>query len=490
MFALGGNAFDAAIASLCAAFVVEPTLTSAGGSGFLLAHPRAQPPMLFDFFSQTPRTKRPSNELDFYPVELNFGGEVQTFHIGMGAIAVPGNLAGAFTVQQRLGKLPFKEVVQPAIDYAKNGFEITSYQEFCLRLLEPIMLAQPESRKIFAPQGKLLTAGEVCTMRNFADTLTFLAQHGVEEFYQGEIAHRFVKDSQAGGGYLTLADLSNYRVIVRKPLQTHYRGYKLLTNPPPSAGGTLIALALKLLSAVNFTHIEFGSPRHLQILAQVMRLTNEARHNGYDASLDREDSAERFLSQSDPYQHRLKNFVNKWGSTTHISVIDSEGNAASTTTTNGEGSAYIIPDTGIMVNNMLGEADINPFGFHNWMCDRRIASMMAPTLLLKQGKSAVVLGSGGSNRIRTAILQVISNLVDFELSLDEAVQSPRVHWENNVLSVEPNRYQEAMAIADDTKLVLWPEKNMFFGGVHAVRGKKDGMEGAGDARRDGIAILS
>ena len=188
MFALGGNAFDAAIAAVLASFVVEPTLTSAAGGGFFLAHTQDQQNILFDFFSQTPRSKQPPQNLDFYPVDVNFGGENQTFHIGMGAIAVPGNIAGVFEVHKRLGKLPLKEVAQPAIDYAKNGFRISPFQGFCFQLLHPILLAQAESRKIYAPGGKLLTAGEMCSMKEFAATLTHLVNDGVAEFYRGDIA--------------------------------------------------------------------------------------------------------------------------------------------------------------------------------------------------------------------------------------------------------------------------------------------------------------
>jgi gamma-glutamyltranspeptidase/glutathione hydrolase len=495
MFALGGNAFDAAIASVLTAFVVEPTLASAAGGGFLLAHTQDNRNILFDFFCQTPRYKKPVAEVDFYPVNINFGGAIQTFHIGLGAIATPGNLAGVWEVQQRLGKLPFEVVAQPAIDCAKNGFIINNFIGFTIKLLDPILTRYPESRQIYAPDGELLTAERICYMRHFADTLTELARSGIKAFYEGEIAHQLAKDLSAGG-YLTLEDFQKYRVIVRKPLKIHYRGYELLTNPPPSSGGTLIAFALKLLETFDLSQIEFGTSQHLQILAQVMRLTNEARKTGYDTYIYQEDIARRFLSEQHlkHYRSQLNNAVNKLGSTTHISVLDREGNAASVTISNGEGSSYVIPGTGIMLNNMLGEADLNPFGFHNWECDRRISSMMSPTIVLKEGKPELVLGSGGSNRIRTAILQVISNLLDFNLSVEEAVESPRVHWENNIFNIEPisdPEMTEKLLLPEATQAILWTEKNMFFGGVHAVRKMPDGtMEGAGDPRREGVAIAS
>ena len=329
-------------------------------------------------------------------------------------------------------------------------------------------------------------------MKDFADILTELSEQGVQEFYQGEIAHQIIKDLSQEG-HLTLEDLSNYQVIVRKPLQINYRGYQLLTNPPPSSGGTLIAFTLKLLETVDLTGFKFGSSQHLQLLAQTMRLTNEARKDGYDAYLYEDNIAQKFLAKKhlDSYHQLLHNTINKWGSTTHISVMDSEGNAASVTSSNGEGSSYVIPGTSIMLNNMLGEADLNPSGFHQWYCDRRISSMMSPTIVLKAGKPVIVLGSGGSNRIRTAIVQVISNLLDFHLPVAAAVCSPRVHWENHTFNLEPPLQSLNLVLPNATQVVPWEEKNMFFGGVHAVsKTPNGGMEGASDPRREGVTIAS
>ena len=489
----GGNAFDAVVAAILASFVTEPGLTSAAGGGFLLAHTQANENIVFDFFTQTPHKKRNPNEINFYPIEMNFGGAVQEFHVGLGSMAVPGNLAGVFHVHQRLGRLPFTVVAEPAIDYAKNGVKLNKFQYYSLAsILKPIIIDSKEGRDFFRPTGELIEPEGILRMKEFADTLAYLAETGVREFYEGEIAHRLVKDCQDLGGYLTLEDLKNYRVIEREPLIIDYRGNTLLTNPPPSSGGTLIAFALKLLSNVNLTNIEFGTAHHLETLALVMQLTNEARIDGYDTNLYQPDIGDKFLANEHliGYEHRLSEIVNKWGSTTHISVVDSEGNAASVTTSNGEGSGYVIPGTNIMVNNMLGEDDLNPQGFHQWQENVRMSSMMAPTIVLKDNQPEIVLGSGGSKRIRTAILQVISNILDFKMSVKEAVESPRIHWENDVFHLEPGFAEEEVneiTLPADSQLVRWQEKNLFFGGVHTVLETSEGLiEGAGDQRRDGV----
>lgn len=507
MFRLGGNAFDAAVAAVMASFVAEPTLTAPAGGGFLLAHTSAGEDILFDFFSQTPRQKRDLAEVNFYPVHVNFGTVLQEFHIGMGSIAVPGTIGGLLHVHQRLGRLPLAVVAEPAIHYASTGMEMSAFQTYCCEILTPILLGSPGARQLFAPTGTFVQPGELFTMPDLAESLRYLVVEGVRGFYQGDIGQQLVKDCQEQGGFLTQADLDHYQVIERQPLAITYRGTTFLTNPPPSAGGALIAFALSLLEPIDLTKFSFGSLEHLRLLARVMQLTNLARQDGFDAHLDQPNAAAELLSPAHlaRYQAQLEpNLLdlnpldlNKWGSTTHLSVIDSEGNAATVTTSNGEGSAYVIPGTGIMTNNMLGEADLHPQGFHQWQPNVRIASMMAPTMILRSDKPAVVLGSGGSNRIRTAILQVISNLLDFGMTAEAAVNAPRIHWEDGTLNLEPGFAADLTALIQaaefpfDGSVEFWQQQNMFFGGVHTVTCSPAGeLAGAGDRRRTGaVGIL-
>lgn len=492
ILALGGNAFDAAIGSLLAATVVESTLTSLGGGGFLLAHRAAGPSTLFDFFCQTPLQKPPRESLDFYRVELDFGGAIQGFHVGLGSMAIPGVWAGILAVHRRLGRLPLKELAAPAVDLARHGFTVTPYQAFCYRLLAPILLATPAGRVVYAPQGSLLQEGDRCVMPDYARTLEDLVHGGEREFYEGAIAAQMVADCGDRGGYLRREDFVQYQVIERSPLRHRYRHYELITNPPPSSGGALIACALHLLAPFDLHQFPLGSAVQRHLFAEVMRQTNQARSRGYDQRLYEENIAQDFLDPAHllPYQTALQT-LNKWGSTTHISVLDGEGNAASVTSSNGEGSTYLIPGTGIMVNNMLGEEDLNPLGFHQWPCDRRMSSMMAPSLLLENHRPRWVLGSGGSNRIRTAIFQVISHLVDYDQTLVQAIDHPRIHWENQVLNLEPPHGGHMPFPADLGEVNYWQEQNMFFGGVHGVGCHIEGQWSAvGDRRREGAGAIS
>lgn len=492
----GGNAFDAAIAAVMTAWIAESVLTSAGGGGFLLAHTARGESCLFDFFTQTPRISSIQQKPDFYPISANFGDTTQEFHIGLGSMAVPGAVAGLLHVHQRLGRLPLSAIAAPAIHYARQGVTVNPFLAYVYQVLEPILTASEAARAIYTINDRLLIAGDLLQMPDLADTLIQLVEHGVAFFYEGAIAAQIVQDCQAAGGYLTLDDLRQYQVIERKPLRLTYRGTTFLANPPPSSGGTLIGFALKLLEKLDFAQLEPRSSEYLTRLARVMALTNEARRNGYDSRLYESDVAEQFLAEPhlSPYQAVLAGAVNKLGSTTQVSVIDAEGNAASVTTSNGEGSSYIIPGTAIMVNNMLGEEDLHPHGFHQWTPNQRISSMMAPTLILQDGKPRLALGSGGSNRIRTAILQVVSNVLDFAMPLGEAIAAPRIHWERGILHIEPGydtQLAQSASTEDTTETIAWKQKNMFFGGVHAVSLDEDGIiHGAGDDRRGGAVAIA
>jgi gamma-glutamyltranspeptidase/glutathione hydrolase len=204
------------------------------------------------FLLKHPVKKEIRDEINFYPVEVDFGGAVQEFHIGLGSMAVPGNIAGVFHVHKRLGRLPFKLLLNRLYTMLKMEF-LNRFQYYCLTsILKPIIIGYKEGRQVFGPTGELIEPEGLLIMKEFADTLAYLAKKGAREFYEGEIAHRLVKDCHDLGGYLTLEDLKNYRVIEREPLLIDYRGNTLLTNPPPSSGGTLIAFALKLLSKVEF----------------------------------------------------------------------------------------------------------------------------------------------------------------------------------------------------------------------------------------------
>ena len=494
----GGNAFDAALAAFFTACVAEPVLASLGGGGFLLAATPGRSPLLYDFFAQTPRRKPPVEALDFYPITADFGTAQQEFHIGMGAIATPGAVRGVFAIHRDLCRLPLEVIVEPACRAARDGVAVNALQAYIAEIVSPILLSSPEAIRLHesttAP-GRLAREHEVIQHREQADLFESLAREGEGLFYEGELAEELIDACAANGGCLVGEDLREYRVERREPLSLDYRGATLFTNPPPSLGGSLIAFALSLLKGEGVGRLEPDSGEWLMTLASAMRLTQHLRKSeGVDRRLDLSTSRKILGDEYlEAYRRSLRDHHPFPRGTTQISVADASGNLASMTLSNGEGSGYVLPGTGVMLNNMLGEEDINPHGFHRWPEDRRIASMMSPTLVFSGDGRRVATGSGGSNRIRSAILQVLVNLIDFRMGVEEAVERPRIHFESGVLNleVEPGPAVDARLRETFGQVRYWPGKNLFFGGAHSVTQALDGtLDGKGDSRRGGVCVIA
>lgn len=488
----GGNAFDAIVAAHFAACVCEPVLASLGGGGYLLAHTNDNSSVVYDFFAQTPIQKRATNDLDFYPISADFGTATQEFHIGWGSVATPGTVKGLFTIHRELCTIPIHELMQPAISLAQNGVEVNSFQAYIFDIIHAIFTASPECKDLYkSKQGDdLARHGETLYLPELADSLSALAHEGDDLFYQGEIGRIIAETMKNNGGHLDEKDLSNYQVYKAKPLHINYNGTKILTNPPPSTGGILVAFALKLAEEINLQKFNFGSEEHLLALAEIMTLTNKARVDASSQSCSQGPLGILAPEYVSLYKKEILQRFHTARGTTHISIMDSYGNIASLTTSNGEGCGHLVKNTGIMLNNMLGEEDINPRGFHLWNTNERMASMMSPTLAVHGKNHYIALGSGGSNRIRTAILQVMINLIDFKMDLNSAVNSARIHCENDILGVE-NDFDNAVVkklCERFPKNNIWQNHNLFFGGVHAVMKHNNEFSGVGDIRRGGVSV--
>lgn len=487
----GGNAFDAVVAAHWCACVAEPVLTSLGGGGFLLARAADGDSCVYDFFAQTPAHKQPLADIDFHPIHADFGTTLQEFHIGYGAVATPGTVRGLFQIHRERCTLPMPDLLAPAIDLARRGVRINALQAYIFDIVKPIYLATEPAARVFSSRrqsGRLAGDGETLQQPELADTLEALGREGDRLFYSGEIATRIDTACRSGGGFLRRSDLEVYQVIKRRPLSIHYRGAQLHTNPPPSSGGLLIGFALKLIERLAPDGLDLRSPAATALLADVMRHTNEARLESLARdSFDHQLLEPEYLQQ---YLLRIHGRGRAYRGTTHISVIDAQGNLAALTSSNGEGCGHMIGDTGIMLNNMLGEEDLNPHGFHHWQENQRLTSMMAPGMLRTSDGTCIALGSGGSNRIRSAILQVVCAIVDGGLSLQDAIRRPRFHYENDVLNLEAgyDDAEQAELRLQFEQLKSWPDHNLYFGGVHAVAHGPFGFDCFGDPRRGGVAV--
>lgn len=499
ILAEGGNAVDACIAAAFVSWVTESPLTGPGAGGFMLVHrARDGASRLLDFFVSIPGRGLPLSGGEMEPVDIRFDRQTaQTFLIGPASCAVPGSVAGLAEAHRLYGRLPWPDLIGPAIEAARRGVELTKPQAYLHAILDPVLRREPESRAVYGRRGPL-GVGERAVMRDLAKTLEQLADEGGEGFYRGELARRISACVRNGGGRITECDLAEYRVIHRRPVRIRYRGREFVTNPPPSSGGLLIAFALRVLDRLE--RREPGSLEAIDGLAAAMREAGRARDGAFRSLLHRGGAAKRLLADASIREAAKRARwmsdeaaleVQGLPSTTHVSVLDAGGNAASLSSSTGCGSGVVVPGTGIHLNNMLGEIDLNPGG-RRASPGRRLTSMMAPSLLLEESRPRLVVGSAGSERLRGAILQVVVNVVDHGMGVREAIESPRVHLDGCELHLEGGTDP---AVADrleelDYEVVRWRRRNLFFGGVAAVARRNGGdLEAGGDPRRGGFGVV-
>jgi len=486
----GGNAVDAAVGAMLTSFAAEQLLTGLGAGGYMLVAGAGEEPALLDFFVEAPSDRRSSGAdranggaedgpppAELRAVDVSFGDAAQVFHIGPASCGVYGTPAGVCEAMRRWGTVPLQELAAPAARLAREGVKLNAGQAYIAKILADLLTSTPECAALWAPQGHVLKEGELLRNPELGDALLLLGQAGAEPFYRGEIAAAVSDWLRAHGAALSSENLAGYRALKREPVSVRYRDREVLTNPPPSAGGTLLAYALALLD-------HGPTPPRLSGVVEAMKAAQVQRTPEFVEGLSEIGFLERFLAK-------------RLGSTTHISILDVQGRACSVTCSNGEGSGVLVPGTGIHLNNMMGEQDLNPLGFHRHPVGRRMPSMMAPSVVMRGGQVELVLGSAGSNRIRSALLQTIVGVVDHGLPARAAVHAPRVHFEDGTLYVEPGIDLDALAdpraapgssTAAPEQIVEFGELNLFFGGVQAVLRRDGAIDGAGDPRRGGVAV--
>ncbi len=423
VLAAGGNAVDAAVGAAFAMPVTEPGLASLAGGGFMMLRDPDGATHLIDFFAAVPS---PHDRKVHEVVTVEFSGAVQDFTIGPSTVAVPGVLSGLLHAHAAHGRLSREDMLGPAQALVRRGSALTATQALVLRLIGPIVTSTPEAAAIYAPGGRLLAEADV--MRNAAYA------HFLDEIAAG-------LSGLPAEGPLLEEDLAGYRVFEREPLRVELPGGTLFTNPPPSLGGSIIAAALAQLPS---------SPTALDLLEALRDATEQSKTLA-------------------PTSVR---------GTTHISVTDGVQSVAMTVS-NGSCSGVMLGDTGVQLNNMMGESDLHPDGF-DAPVGSRIRSMMAPSLVERDGV-VTALGTGGSERIRSAMTRVVAGLLR-GVPMKQAIDLPRVHMDNaGVVQVEPG-FAPAELAALPEPVSHWRHEDFYFGGVHAV--SSDGLAAA-DTRRGG-----
>ena len=510
----GGNAVDAAVAEGCSLAVTLPRAGNIGGDGFMLVHTAAtRETVVIDFRSVAPAAARLEMFVD------KKGEESPQASRGYRASAVPGTVAGLELAHRRYGKLPWKDVVTPARRLAAEGIVLTPDEAFVFSWArERMMESVAGQRTFYKPGGELYRAGEVMKQPDLAWSLGQIADNGADAFYKGEIARRFAADMKAHKGLITLEDLAAYKPVVREPLMGTYRGYTVATTPPASSGGATLLQMLNILESFDLKALGgSGSSGALHVMAEAMKLAYADRYRhlgdtdfvkvplkGFTSKAYGAQQASRIdvnqaksakaLGAGDPWKYESP-------STTHFSIADSAGNAVSTTYTLGAdfGSGVMVEGTGFVLNNQMNNysheqaveaARKGRASPPNAMAPgKRMLSTMMPTLVFKDGKPWLVTGTPGGSTIIDTVLQVIVNVIDFDLNVAEATHQPRIFQAaTDTLEVEPNFNPDTVAAFRAKGHSVKAAETM--GSAQSIMIDKGLFLGAADPRRPGALAVA
>jgi gamma-glutamyltranspeptidase/glutathione hydrolase len=472
----GGNAVDAAVAVGFALAVTYPYAGNIGGGGFMVIHLADGKNITIDFREKAPL----SAHKDMY---LNKAGDFvpELSQTGTTSAGVPGSVAGLIYALEKYGTLPLAEVIQPAIDLAKNGWKLNARDDRIFNSNTQLLEKYPSTRKIFMKDSTTYKEGDLFIQSDLAWTLGQIKEFGRNGFYKGKVAELLVKQVRSLGGYITAEDLEKYQPVEREPVIGNYRGFQVVSMPPSSSGGIALVELLNILESYNLADDGWGSSQYIHHLVEAMKYVYADRtyHLG-DADfypvpkeqLISKDYAKTIVDEIEKAKNKavpsaeIKELdvtsIHESKETTHYSVYDSFGNAVSTTTTinSAFGSGIVVESAGFLLNNEMDDFSGKPgaqnqFGLlgteaNSIRPEKRMLSSMTPTIILKDGKPFIIIGSPGGSTIITVVLQVILNCIDFDMNIREAIEKPRIHhqWMPDSL------YYEQKALTEDVKKEL------------------------------------
>ena len=504
----GGNAIDAAVATALTLAVVLPRAGNLGGGGFMLIYSNElQKTIAIDYREMAPA--KASRDM-FLDNKGNYDRKKAQFSLL--SAGVPGTVAGLYYALEKYGTLSWDEVLDPAINLAENGFKVPHDLSSVLTNYKNRLTANQATAEAYYKKNKVpYKVGEVMKLPDLAWSLKELKQYGPSAFYQGEIAKKIVAEMERNGGLITLKDLGNYKVKERVPIKGTYKGYEIVSMPPSSSGGVHLIQMLNMLEPFSLNEMGFGSAETIHLLSEVMKraYSDRSKYLGdtdfvevplkgltsktYAKNLLKEISLSKVTSSKDisygnplPYESP---------DTTHFSVMDDRGNVVSNTYTLNfsYGSGIVIPGTGILMNNEMDDFSSkkgvpNAYGLVGFEANeiqgrKRPLSSMTPTIVLKDGKPYLVLGSPGGSRIITTVLQVVLNVLEHKMNIKKAVISPRIHhqWLPDVLLVEEGFSSDTLSLLKAKGHTIRPSRTM--GSVQAIVSSGDYFYGAADPRR-------
>jgi gamma-glutamyltranspeptidase/glutathione hydrolase len=503
MLAAGGNAIDAAIATLFTLTVVEPMMVGIIGGG--MAHIRLADSShrFIDGQSTVPLAVRPDTYRSKPGSAHDVFDTVDNENLnGPKAVAVPGSLKAWCETLHRFGTMSLADVMQPAIKHASRGFAATPYLHECITDGAEEMRKDKAISAIYLPDGKPLNAGDRVVQSEYAETLTHISRHGEAALYHGPLGDILVDYMKAHGGFITRADLNSYKTVERAPVRADYRGWQILGPPPPAASGVHIAQMLNILEGYDIAAMGFGTSETIHLLAEVLKIAfaDRAAASGDPdfvgvpvERLTSKDYASERRRAIDPRR------AQKWSAgvaqlesahTTHMTAADAMGNVVATTQTinNLFGAKILIPGLGTVPNNYMNLYDPRPGHALSLAPGKRVTTSMSPMMALRNGKLVYALGLPGGKKIFPSALQALLNLIDHGMSLQEAVEAPRVWTEGNALEVE-------LAVPDNVRAALTSLGHKVLavptvaGGMNAIQFHDDGsLRGAACWRADGTPI--
>jgi len=498
----GGNAVDAAVAVSFALGLVEPGASGIGGSGFMMVHSDDdQKTVVYDYMETATDNM---DELFYSKIYKRKDVNATT---GKGA-SVPGAVDGWLKALDNYGTMEISELLEPVIQVAEQGFEIPPHLFDVFQDSYTKLIVNEEASRIFTNELLPYETGELFKNPDYANTLKAIAKEGRDGFYKGEIANAIVDTVQAEGGYITLENLSDYSTKVRRPIETTYRGYNVVSTPPTSSGGVAILESLNMLENYDVPNMKHNGVEHLSLLSEVLRLAHADRFF-YVGDPDFFEIPTSTLISKTYAKNRINNISTEYASgdtnpglieyespsTTHLVIIDKDGNAVSATNTVGTyfGSTIVPEGTGFVLNDHTFNFSNKTYRANRPEPGKRPRSTMSPTMVFKDDKVYMAMGTPGGSRIPAANIQVISNVLDFNMSIQEAIEQPRVQQMNKTrLELEGGIEAETIYGLIDLghKVELMGENDSYFGGVQgAIVDPETGeMTGGADARRDGKAV--